>query len=476
MAQEFKLLIGGEWVTASQKIPVLNKYSQETIGFVPICDKENYERAVISAQKGFEIISNLPAYRRSEILQRTSEILNEQKREIAQIICQEAGKAYKHSLLEVERSVQTFKFASEEAKNIHGETVPMDSAVGSEKRIGFYLRFPVGIIGAISPFNFPLNLVAHKVAPAIAAGCSVILKPASFTPLTSLKLGEIMLEAGLPKGALNVIVGSGGTVGEWMVEDERLAMITFTGSPPIGREIKSRSGLKKVTLELGSNSAVIIDEEADLNLALPRCVMGAFAYSGQICISVQRICIHQRIYDKFLKLFIEATKKLKIGDPLDPETDIGPMISEGEAKRCENWVDEAVKEGAKVLIGGKREGVIYHPTIIADVKPQMKVMAQEVFAPVVCVVPFDNFDNAIEMVNDSIYGLQAGIFTKDVDKAFQAVKKIKVGGVIINDVPTYRADQMPYGGVKESGIGREGLKFAIEEMTDIKMVVFNLQR
>jgi acyl-CoA reductase-like NAD-dependent aldehyde dehydrogenase len=234
--------------------------------------------------------------------------------------------------------------------------------------------------------------------------------------------------------------------------------------------------LKKVTLELGSNSAVIIDEDGDLDLALPRCVMGAFAYAGQICISVQRIYIHQRIYDKFVNSLVEATKKLKMGDPLDPKTDIGPMISEGEAKRCESWVDEAVKDGAKVLIGGKREGVFYYPTIIADVKPEMKVMALEIFAPVVSVVPFDNFDQAIEMVNNSIYGLQAGIFTKDVEKAFQAIKKIKVGGVIINDVPTYRADQMPYGGVKESGIGREGLKFAIEEMTDIRMVVFNLQK
>lgn len=471
-----KTLIGGKWKEGKNLLEVTNKYTGEVIGSVPLTDKETFEEAIRSAQDGFSLISGMPAYERSKILEKTSEKIEEQKEEITRIIAMEAGKAWKHAKAEVERAVQTFKFASEEAKSIHGETIPMDAAVGGEKRMGFYLRFPVGVVGAISPFNFPLNLVAHKVAPAIAAGCSVVLKPASMTPLTSLKLGEIMMEAGLPDGALNVIIGSGSTVGNWLVTDERVSMITFTGSPPVGRDIKEKSGLKKVTLELGSNSACIVDESADLNLAVPRCVVGSFAYAGQVCISVQRIYIHQKIFDEFTQRFLKGTKQLKLGDPQNPETDVGPMITEGDAKRTESWVNEAVEDGAKILIGEKREKNLYYPTVLTNVKPEMKVMATEIFAPVVCFVPFDDFSDAVRMTDDSIYGLQAGVYTSDIEKAFEAVKGIKVGGVIVNDVPTYRADQMPYGGVKESGIGREGLKFAIEEMTDIKMVVFNLQK
>jgi len=476
MEKEYKMLIGGEWVSGGKCFDVRNKYNQEIIGKVPETSRVEFEKAVISAVEGFKKVSSLPAYRRSKILQNTSELIEKNRDEIARIICLEAGKAWKHSLLEVERSVQTFKFASEEAKDIFGHTVPLDASVGGEKRVGFYMRFPVGVVGAISPFNFPLNLVSHKVAPAIAAGCSVILKPASLTPLTSIKLGEIMIEAGLPEGGLNIIFGSGGTVGDWLVSDERVQMITFTGSPPVGRKIKEKSGLKKLTLELGSNSAVIIDQDADLDLAVERSVMGSFAYAGQICISVQRIYVHKKIYDKFKKEFLEKTSKLKLGDPPDMETDVGPMITEDEAKRTESWVNEAAKEGAKILIGGKRDGVFYHPTVLENVKPEMKVMALEVFAPVVSLVPFEDFSQAVKMVDESIYGLQAGVFTENIENAFLAIKGIKVGGIMVNDVPTYRADNMPYGGVKESGIGREGLKYAIEEMTDIKMVCFNLRK
>jgi acyl-CoA reductase-like NAD-dependent aldehyde dehydrogenase len=472
----YKTLIGGKWREGKNLLEVTNKYTHEVIGSVPLTDKETFTQAVQCAREGFSLISDMPAYRRSQILEETSKKIEQHKDEITRIMAGEAGKAWKHAKAEVERSVQTFKFASEEAKSIHGETVPMDAAVGGENRVGFYLRFPVGIVGAISPFNFPLNLVAHKVAPAIAAGCSVMLKPASTTPLTSLKLGEIMMDAGLPPGALNIVIGSGGTVGNWLVTEPAVSMITFTGSPPVGKDIKSKSGLKKVTLELGSNSACIVDESADLDLAVPRCITGSFAYAGQICISVQRIYIHRKVLGEFTRRFIEATEKLKLGDPLDPQTDVGPMISEGDAKRTEEWVKEAVDGGAEILIGGKRERNIYYPTVLNSVKPEMKVMAQEIFAPVVCFVPFDDFSDAVRMADDSIYGLQAGVFTSDIEHAFQAVKGIKVGGVIVNDVPTYRADQMPYGGVKESGIGREGLKFAIEEMTDIKMVVFNLKK
>ncbi len=476
MTEVYKILIGGRWEKTAELLEVTNKYSGEVIGSVPLADKKTFEEAIKSAQDGFSLISGMPAHQRSKILQKTSEGIEAHKDELTRTIAIEAGKAWKHAKAEVERAVQTFKFASEEAKSIHGETVPLDAAVGGEKRMGFYLRFPVGLVGAITPFNFPLNLVAHKVAPAIAAGCAVVLKPASLTPITSLKLGQIMMEAGLPDGALNIIIGSGSTVGNWLVLDERIAMITFTGSPPVGRNIKEKSGLKKVTLELGSNSACIIDESADLSLAIPRCIIGSFAYAGQVCISVQRIYIHRKIFDEFAQRFLDRTKDLKLGDPLDPQTDVGPMITEEDAQRTESWVNEAVSGGAKILIGGKREKNFYYPTVLTNVKPEMKVMVKEIFAPVVCFVPFDNFEEAVRMVDDSIYGLQAGVYTSDIEKAFQAIKGIKVGGVIVNDVPTYRADQMPYGGVKESGIGREGLKYAIEEMTDIKMVVFNLQK
>jgi acyl-CoA reductase-like NAD-dependent aldehyde dehydrogenase len=474
MEREYRLLVGGKWVEGKDKIEIKNKYNNEVIGTVPLTDKSLYEKAIKSVQEGFSLISNLPAYKRSGILEKTSQLIEKNQEEISRLIAAEAGKPLKFSRSEVSRAVQTFKFAAEEAKQIHGETVPLDAQVGSEKRIGFYLRFPVGIIGAISPFNFPLNLVAHKVAPAIAAGNSVILKPASLTPLTSLKLGELLMEAGLPDGALNIIIGSGGTVGDWLVTDERLSMITFTGSPSVGRRIKERSGLKKLTLELGNNSAVILDESADLKWAVPRSVFGSFAYSGQVCVSIQRIYVHKDLLEDFAKDFLEATKKLEIGDPLQEETDIGPMITEDESIRTEQWVNEAVKGGAKILMGGEREKTIYYPTVLTDVHPEMKVVRMEIFAPVVSIIPFDNFKDALKMTDDSIYGLQAGIFTKDIGRAFQAVKGIRVGGVIINDIPSYRADQMPYGGVKESGIGREGLKYAIEEMTDIRMVVINL--
>jgi len=474
MSEEYKLLIGGKWVNGEGKIEVKNKYNNQKIATVPLTDRKLYEKAIESAQDGFHLLSKLPSYKRSEILEKASSLIEKNQENLTKIIAQEAGKPVKFSLAEVKRAVQTFKFASEQAKQIHGETVPMDAALGGEKRIGFFMRFPVGVIGAISPFNFPLNLVAHKLAPAIACGNSVVLKPATLTPLTALKLGELLLEAGLPEGALNIIVGPGSTVGNWLVTDQRIQMITFTGSPPVGKEIKQKSGLKKVTLELGNNSPCIIDKSCDLNLAISRCVVGSFAYSGQVCISVQRIYVHKDIFDKFASDFLEKTKNLKIGDPQDENTDIGPMITEGEAIRAEEWVEEAVKDGAKILIGGERVGSVYYPTVLTDVKPEMKVVRLEIFAPVVSLIPFDDFSDAVRMADDSIYGLQAGVFTKDIDKAFEAVKGIKVGGVIINDIPTYRADQMPYGGVKESGIGREGLKYAIEEMTDIKMVVINL--
>ncbi|MBD3287800.1 aldehyde dehydrogenase family protein [candidate division KSB1 bacterium] len=474
MSREYKMFINGKWEMGGERIEVRNPYNQEVIGTVPNASNKDVDRAIASAEKALAEISELPAHRRSKILEKTSDLLARHKDEIAGLIASESGKAWKYSVGEVARAVQTFKFAAEGAKQIHGETVPMDAAEGSENQVGFYMRFPVGVIAAISPFNFPLNLVAHKVAPAIAAGNSIVLKPATATPLTALRLGELLQEAGLPDGVLNIIVGPGSTVGDQLVSDERVSMVTFTGSPPVGKRILSRGGLKKFTMELGSNSATIVCDDADIGLAVERCAMGSYALSGQVCISVQRIYVQQSIADKFIDKFIAATQKQVIGDPLQKDCDVGPMIDLNEAERVEQWVNEAVEGGAKILTGGKREETIYQPTVLTNVTSDMKVIKDEVFGPVVSIVPFDTVAEAIRMTDDSRYGLQAGIFTQRIDSAFQAIRRINVGGVIINDVPTFRADHMPYGGNKESGFGREGLKFAIEEMTNPKMVCFNL--
>jgi len=472
--KSYHMLINGKWLSGKEMIEVRNPFNDDIIGVVPRANKADVEMAIASAQEAFHAISTMPAHRRSKILETTAVLIDQHKEEIAAIIATESGKAWKYALGEANRAAETFKFAAEEAKQIHGATVPMDASVGSENRIGFFMRFPVGVIAAISPFNFPINLVAHKVAPAIAAGNSIVLKPATTTPLTALRLGELLLEAGLPAGALNIIIGSGATVGDWLVTDPRVALVTFTGSPPVGKHIMSRGGLKKYTMELGSNSAVIVCEDAAIDAAIPRCVMGSFANSGQICISVQRIYVHQSIEAEFLDKFVRATQQQVVGDPLQTDCDVGPMIDLKEAERVESWVQEAVAAGAKILTGGTREGALFQPTVLTGVRPEMKVVQDEIFGPVVSIIPFSDFDEVIKRVDDSKFGLQAGIYTSDLNKAFDAVKRINVGGIIINDVPTYRVDHMPYGGNKESGIGREGLKYAIEEMTNIRMVCFNL--
>lgn len=475
MARRYRMLIDGVWTGDDRSgIEVINPYDDSLIGVVPEATAEDVEASIVAARKGFAEMSAMPAFKRSEILEKASGFILRDKDEIAGIIAREAGKSWKYALAEAERSAETFKFAAIEAQASHGEIVPMDASPVSAGRFGFYLRNPIGIIGAITPFNFPLNLVAHKLAPAIATGNAVVLKPATKTPLTSLKLAELLMEAGLPAGALNVIIGSGATVGNRLVEDERLAMITFTGSPPVGREIKSRCGLKRVTLELGSNSPTIIEEDGDVDKAVSRCVVGSFANSGQVCISVQRIFVHRSRYDEFLGKFVEATRALKVGDPFDKTCDIGPMISRKELERAVAWLDEAKKLGAAVAAGGGVIGNCLEPTILTGVTREMKVMCSEVFAPIVSVLPCETFDEALEMADDSVYGLQAGIYTSDINKAFKAVKRLDVGGVIINDVPTFRVDHMPYGGNKESGVGREGVRYAMEEMTNIKMVCINL--
>jgi acyl-CoA reductase-like NAD-dependent aldehyde dehydrogenase len=457
-----------------ETISVIDKYSGEEIGTVPNASKADVARAIETAARAFPAYADLPSHRRGKILARASDLLAKHQEDIATTICREAGKAWKFSMLEVARAIETFQFAAEEAKRIHGETIPMDASAGGENRMGFYFRTPVGVVGAISPFNFPLNLVGHKVAPALAAGNTVVLKPATTTPLTAVRLGEILAEAGLPDGVFNLVFGDGATVGDWLVTDPRVAKITFTGSPPVGERIMSRAGLKKVTLELGNNSGTIIEEDADIDRAVPRCVVSSFANSGQICISLQRLYLHEAIADEFTEKFLAATARLKIGNPLDKDCDVGPMITESEAERAEQWMKEAVAQGARVLIGGKREGRMLWPTVMTDVKADMKVMCQETFAPQVSLVRYRSFDEALEMLADSPFGLQAGIYTRDINKAFKAIKRVDVGGMMVNDTSIFRVDQMPYGGNKMSGIGREGVRFAIDEMTNIRMVCFNL--
>lgn len=470
-ANSYRLYIGGKWEGGKDTMPVIDKYTGETIGTVPLASKETVDRAIAAARAAFPGWSRTPAHKRFRILEKAANLLDRHKEEIAAIICREAGKAWKYSVGEVARSVETFQFSAEEAKRIHGETVPMDASTAGEGRVGFWLRCPVGVVTAITPFNFPLNLVAHKVGPALAVGNTLVLKPASTTPLTALRLAEILEEAGVPPGVFNVVVGPGGTVGEWLTVDPRIAKITFTGSPPVGEAIIRKAGLKKVTMELGNNSGTIIEPDADLDAAVPRCVVSAFANSGQVCISLQRLYVHKAVAKEFTKRFIAETKKLKVGNPIEKDCDVGPMIDEKEAIRAESWVKEAVAQGAKVLIGGKRDGRMMQPTVLSNVRSEMKVMCQEAFAPLVSLYEYESFDAAVRMVEDSPYGLQAGIYTNDLRKALQAVDRLNVGGVMINDTSIFRVDHMPYGGNKMSGLGREGVRFACEEMTSIKMVM-----
>jgi len=473
MPQYHKTLIDGKWVETGHDLEVLNKYTGEVAAKVARADEAVARRAVQAAARAFESYRKTPAHARAAILETVAHSLWQRAEKLAEIISMETGKALKFSLNEAQRSSETFKFAAEEAKRIHGETIPMDASRFGENRIGYYLRVPVGVVGAITPFNFPLNLVAHKVAPALAAGNTVVLKPASTTPLSALKLGELLMEAGLPPGALNIVVGPGAEVGDAIVTHPACRKITFTGSAEVGEKIIAKAGIKKVTLELGNNSATLIEPDADLEKAAGRCVVSAFANSGQVCISLQRIYVHRACADAFTELLVEKVKDLKVGNPLDPNCDVGPMIDPQEVERIDAWVRDAVAQGASVAVGGHAEGRMFQPTVLTDVTEDMKVMCRETFAPVVSIVVYDDFETALEKVNASDYGLQAGIYTNDIRKAMQAVQALDVGGVMINDTPTYRVDHFPYGGNKRSGLGREGVRFAIEDMTTIKMVVIN---
>lgn len=471
---EYKLFIGGKWSDGGELMQVLNKYTLEPFAAVPQARKEDVDEAIASAERMAPIMAEMPAYQRSEILRRTAALLREHKEDLAKTIAIEAGKALKYARIEVDRAISTFTIASEEAKRIHGETIPLDAVPAGEGYFGFWLRRPVGVVTAISPFNFPLNLVAHKVAPALAAGNTVVLKPASTTPITALKLCQILEQAELPGGAINLVVGPGSTVGDWLIGDRRVAKITFTGSPAVGQHIVQMAGIKKVTLELGNNSPVIVAPDADLEMVARRCAVGAFYNSGQVCISVQRVYSQQAIFEPFTEQFVRASEAMVVGDPLDERVDVGPMIDPSEVDRIEGWVNEAANDGAQILTGGRRTGCVYFPTVLTQVKPTMKVVSQEAFAPVASVIPYDDFEEALHQADATQFGLQVGVFTRDIQRVFLAVRRLNFGGVIINDTPAFRADHMPYGGTRQSGIGREGVRFAIEEMTNLQMVAIRL--
>lgn len=472
-AAKKKLFIDGEWVEGKEYKNIMSPYSGEVIGEVPVATKEEVLQAIQAAHHARNKMAKLPAHERSNILERFVRLLEEREEEAARIIAEEAAKPLVFARAEVARSIETYKFAAEEAKRIHGETIPLDAAVGGVNRLGYTVREPIGVIGAITPFNFPMNLMAHKVGPAIAAGNTIVLKPATQTPFSSLFIAELLEEAGLPKGALNVITGSGGTIGDLIVTDDRISMVTFTGSPSVGIAIKNKAGLKRVTLELGSNSAVIVDDNVNIDKIISRCVTGAFSFQGQVCISLQRVYVHENVYDEFVDKFVKATKELRVGAPLDENTDISALISPKDVERSLSWVEEAEQGGAIVAAGGTAEGNVLLPTVLLNVDKAMKVSCQEVFAPIVMINKIHHVDEAIQLVNDSRYGLQAGIYTENVSTALRAADELHVGGVMINDVPTFRVDHMPYGGVKESGTGREGIKYAVEEMTEMKLVVWN---
>ena len=469
-----KMLIAGKWVDKKEKIQVLDPLDNSLVDTVPSGTEEDIGLAVDAAAEGYRISRDMPVHERISILRKVSDAIEENSEELAETIAREGSKTIKEARGEVSRAAQTILISSEEARRITGETIPFDSSPGSEKRIGYYFRFPIGIIGAITPFNDPLNLVAHKLGPAIAGGNSVVLKPATVTPLSALKLGKLFMDAGLPPNVLNIVTGHGGKIGDALVTDPRVRMISFTGGVEAGEKISRKAGLKKIGMELGSNTPVIVCEDCDLEKAVDDCVSGAFWAAGQNCIGVQRVYIMDSIYKRFETLFVSRTRNYKIGPKLEEDTDMGPMITEAEARRIENWVNEAVEGGAKVLTGHQREGALYHPTVLADVPAGCKVDREEVFAPTVNLYPVKTLDEAIEKANDVDFGLHAGIFTSDYRKAFKAIRGLEVGGVMINDSSDFRIDMMPFGGVKKSGLGREGIKFALQEMTEPRVVCFNL--
>ena len=467
-------LLDGKWIEEGDQVEIRAPYDGSVVGRVFQGRREHAEAAIAAAVKAFGTTRRLPAFERQRVLRRVAESIAQRKEEFAHTLAQEAGKPIKAARSEVERSIFTFTVAAEESTRIYGEYLPLDWQEFTAGRWGIVRRFPLGPIAGITPFNFPLNLVAHKVAPAIASGCTMVLKPAPQTPLTALLMAETVQQAGWPDGALNVLPLSNEDAG-LLVTDERLKLISFTGSAAVGWEIKRRAGKKKVALELGGNAGVIVHSDADLTYAAERCVTGGFAYAGQSCISVQRILVERSVLERFTDLFVAGVKKLKTGDPLEESTDVGPLIRESDAIRASDWIQEAVRGGARLLCGGQRKGSVLEPTVLTGTRPEMKVNCQEIFAPVVTIEAYHDFYDALKQINSSPYGLQAGIFTRDAKLLFDAYEELEVGAVMAGDVPTFRIDHMPYGGIKDSGLGREGLRYAIEDMTEPKLLVMNLR-
>ncbi|GAB1530594.1 MULTISPECIES: aldehyde dehydrogenase family protein [Brevibacillus] len=472
-ARSYDLYIGGEWVRTESYIPVLHKYTGECIARIAKAERQHVTEAVEAAWETFKA-DKLTPFQRYKILLKASELMEERRDEMERSLIREVGKTRKDARNELDRTINTLRLSAEEAKRIHGEMIPLQATEGSENRLGFTIRVPKGVIGAITPFNYPLLLSTHKIAPALAAGNTLVVKPATVTPIATFLLVEILEEAGMPKGYVNIVTGAGSQVGEWLLDEERIAMYTFTGSGEVGRRIKERSGMRPVALELGNNSPNIVHLDADLELAARQTASRSFHNAGQACIAVQRIYVHESVMQAFSDLYISHVHQLKVGNPEDPETDVGPMISEKEASRTEEWVQEAISQGARSLLPVKREGALFYPAVLVDTRPEMKVVCREVFAPVVTIIPYSDLEDAFTQANDSEYGLQAGIFTRDLNVAMKAARVLEYGGVVINDVSTYRNDVMPYGGIKNSGLGKEGPRYAVEEMTEERMVVINL--
>jgi acyl-CoA reductase-like NAD-dependent aldehyde dehydrogenase len=467
---EYPMLIGGREVRTAQEVTISIPYDGTGFATVYSATLEDLQSAVEAARSAAAVMRGMSLEERSAILRRAHARLLEKKDLFARTISSEGGKPLREARAEVDRAASTLLFSSEEAHRLVGEVVPMEASAGGKGRMALTVRQPLGVIAAITPFNFPLNLSVHKVGPALAAGNAVVHKPASATPVSAILLARLFLECGLPAGALNVVTGPGGSIGEFLVDHPDVRMVTFTGSAPVGLRIRARAGLKRVTLELGNNSALIVEEDADLEDCAARAVPGAFAHSGQVCISVQRIFAHHKVCDEFVERFVTLANRLKIGHPLEEETEVSSLIAETEAERVRMWLEEAVAAGATRCCGGERTRATITPAVLTGVPREAKVLSQEAFGPVASINPYGTLDEAITMVNDSEYGLQAGIFTRDIEKAFRAAARVEVGGFLINDVPQFRVDQMPYGGVKLSGTGREGPKYAVEEMTEPKLI------
>ncbi|MBA4549949.1 aldehyde dehydrogenase family protein [Thermoactinomyces intermedius] len=470
------MFLAGTWVGRPQTIEVRNPQDDSLISTVPAATKEDALYAVEQAKEGADIIARMPVHERMAVLNRAADWIDEHRETYARTIALEGSKTIREARKEVARCIETIRISAEEARRIHGETIPFDQMPGSENRVGYYYRFPVGVIAAITPFNDPLNLVAHKVGPAIAGGNAIIVKPTSVTPLSAILLAEAFDKAGLPPKVLSVITGSAKDVGQTLVTHPDVRMVSFTGGLSTGEKIARQAGLKKISMELGSNSPVIVLKDADLDEAVASCVSGAFWAAGQNCLGVQRIYIEEAVFEEFKDQFTAKTQKYRVGDKLSELTDMGPMINEKEARRVESWVNEAVEKGASLLCGGKRDGAFYQPTVLTNLPEDCTLAREEVFGPVVILYPVPDLETAIFEANQVNYGLQAGIFTKDLEKAYRAIREVDVGGIMINDSSDYRIDGMPFGGVKGSGLGREGVRFALEEMTEIKVVCFKLAK